>query len=89
MSPDDFIDQVGRLIETGHDQEALDFAARVGPAVKPALSFDQLDRVSGLLEGAAMATDMSRTVTAPEAVEVGLTVAAGDRGRLAGRRRRR
>jgi hypothetical protein len=89
MTPDEFVEQVGRLIESGRDQDALDLAARVGPSVKSALSFDQIDRISGLLEGAAMAADMSRATAAQGESGAGSVAAAvhrGPRGSSAGGR---
>jgi hypothetical protein len=59
MTPEEFIDEIGRLVASRRDQDALDLAARVGPSVKPALTFDQLDQVSGLLEGAALVPSLS------------------------------
>lgn len=53
-----YIEQVGRLVGAGRHREALDFAARFEPAVEPPLGLDEIDRVTGLLEQAAMALDM-------------------------------
>ncbi len=58
MTPQEYITQLTKLIEAGQDQEALDFSARFHRDVLPAMSVEELDLVSGALEGAAMAVSM-------------------------------
>lgn len=58
MTPDEYIEQLDRLLCEGKDREAQDFAARVQPTLDPPLSVEQLDLVSGGLEGAAMMVAM-------------------------------
>lgn len=66
MSPDQYIEQLERLVAEGKDREALDFAARGEPAVRPPLSIEQIDHVGGMLEMVAMAVAMAEATTMPE-----------------------
>lgn len=58
MTPDEYLDGLGQLVAEGRDRDALDFAAQFQSTVQPPLTFDQLDRVGGTLEGSAMAVAM-------------------------------
>ena len=54
MTPDGYIRQLEALVGRVLDQEALDFAARFEPKVRPPLTPEQHDYVGGLLEGPSM-----------------------------------
>jgi hypothetical protein len=58
MTPEDYLERLGQLIDAGRDQESLDFAARYQPTVRPPLNAEQLDYVGGMLEMSAMAVAM-------------------------------
>ena len=58
MRANAYVEQVGRLVSAGRHREALDFAAQFEPTVEPPLDLDEIDRVTGLLEQAAMVVDI-------------------------------
>ncbi len=63
MTPQKYIGQLRKLIGAGQDRAALDFSARYSRDVSPNLSDADLDRVCGMLEGAAMAVSMEPPIT--------------------------
>jgi hypothetical protein len=67
MTPEYYIEQIRALIGAGQDQEALDFSARYSRDLHPGLSDAELDLVSGMLEGAAMAVSLERATTPQQA----------------------
>ena len=54
MTTDDFVSRVGELVAGSRSQEALDFAAQVGPTLGDILTIEQLDFIGGMLEMAIM-----------------------------------
>ncbi len=64
MTPDEYVDRLGALVAAGRDEEALELAARFDPGMRPHLSPQQIDIVSGMMESAEMAVHVARAVQA-------------------------
>jgi hypothetical protein len=62
MPPDEYLDRLGALIAAGRDEEALELADRLDLAMRPRLSPEQLDVVSGMTESAELAVRFARAV---------------------------
>lgn len=66
MTPEQFMEHVGHLVSEGRNRDALDFIERVEPALRPGLSFDQLDRLGGLLESASTMLSLEQAAQASD-----------------------
>jgi hypothetical protein len=71
MTPEQHLEHLRLLMAERREPEALDFAARAEPTVRPPLSLEQIDYVGGLLEAASMtvtmAEDASKRPSSPSA----------------------
>ena len=67
MTPREYIREIEQLVAAGDDRGALTFSGRFHQAMEPHLTDAELLHVGGLLEGAAMATDLAETDRAPTA----------------------
>jgi hypothetical protein len=84
MSPNDFVEQIGKLVSACRDQEALDFYAQHELTVRHCLTADQRDHVAWMLEGAVMAIGLKEWEDAqqrPEDTDAALAVAEDQSGR--------
>ena len=59
MTPREYVRQIERLVASGDDGDALAFSARHHRTVEQQLTDAELLHIGGLLEGAAMATDLA------------------------------
>jgi len=74
MTADEYVNRVGELVAAGRGPEALDLAVRVEPTLSPPLSAQESNEVGGLLECAAMATEMSDSDSTVGMTPVGATL---------------
>ncbi len=58
MTPQEYMERIDALLAAGDDAGVLSPAARFGSEVHPQLRVEELDRVAGTLEGAAMAVSL-------------------------------
>ena len=65
MTPQQFIDQLTDLIVAGRDQEALNLSEQMWPRLAPQLSSQQIDLISGLMEGAETAVSAREAFDRP------------------------
>jgi hypothetical protein len=61
-TPEQYLEQLGRLVAAGLDRETLEFAQSFEPHVNPELTPEQIDFVGGILEGSAMAVKMEEAI---------------------------
>ena len=54
MTPQEYVSQLEQLIAAGQDQQALEWAAEVGPALLWQLDAAEFERVTAMMEGAQM-----------------------------------
>lgn len=64
MTPDEYLDHLSALIAAERDDEALDLAARCDAEMRPRLSAEQIDIVSGMMESAELAVSIARALEA-------------------------
>jgi hypothetical protein len=67
VKPEQYVAQLAKLIASGRDREALEYSLRYRSMVSPGLSPEQFDRVSGMMEGAAMSVALSDAAAGVEA----------------------
>lgn len=69
MTPREYLDRVEQLLVAGRDREALDFSARFGPSVRPALSADEMEVLSGMMHKAIMLVKLDEWAEAQSGAE--------------------
>jgi hypothetical protein len=76
LTAKEYVERIAGLVATGQDEQALAFSTHYHDQVEPLLSLSELQRVDGLLEGAAMAVSLQRSVTEHQEADIAGLAAA-------------